>query len=176
MSDQRKSVYTLGAEDGLILGPVMAAAIVLCGASLYIAWTSLPAIAAFIAVPVIAYIRLARAQRVQPSTFSGIWLQGICMFFFGGLIASVVAFASLRWWAPGFLGQMLDSAIAVYGQINNADVARMVDTLNKIKEMHALPSPLDVALELLYFAVFTGSILSMVYALIIRNLFKRKTL
>ena len=36
-------------------------------------------------------------------------------------------------------------------------------------DSHSLPSAIDIALELLYVAVFTGSLLSMLLSLIIRK-------
>jgi len=87
MNESPQSVYRLGAEDGLIMGPLMAVTVLLMGATAYI-----------------------------PGLF--------------------------------FL------AIAA--------------TLQKAAEARSLPTPIEVSLEMIYMAVFSGSLLSMVLALIVR--------
>lgn len=170
-----KSVYTTGAEDGLILGPVMSAVALLCGATSYHPWMSVPALIAVVAVPTIAYLLLARTFRNDRSmTFSALWLQGICMFFFGGLIMAACVFVSLRWWVPDFLSHQIEMLITVYSSINDPNARQVIDMLEKVRSAGALPGPLDVALEMLYFSVFTGSILSVFYSLIIRNIGQKR--
>ena len=171
MSENNKSVYALGAEDGLLMGPLMAATIVCIGASTYVAWLSVPGLIGALAVPVLAYYRLMISHRDNPRsmTFTPLWLQGICMFFFGGLVMSAVAFVLMRWAVPGFIMHQIDKIIEVYSALNDPSAASMVSMFEKIKTSGMLPTPLDVALELLYMSVFTGSIISLIYALIIRR-------
>lgn len=172
MSEKPKSVYLLGAEDGLIMGPIMAATIFLIGASTYVAWVFVPALIAIFAVPVVAFFRLAYSHRVNhiaSSSMTALWLQGICMFFFGGVVMAAFAFVMLRWAVPGFMTHLIDSAIAAYETVGSPTATDMADTFAKMKSAGMLPRPLDVALELLYLAVFTGSILSLLSALLIRR-------
>lgn len=174
MNEDKKSVYVLGAEDGLILGPIMSAAMVLFGAMSYVPIYVIPALLAFLVVPIVAYLRLGRTYRRQGGTFSALWLQGICMFFFGGLIMSVVIYAALTWWVPGFMMHQINSVIEIYGTLDNPSADQIVDTLEKAKSAGLLPTALDVALQMLYIAVFTGSILSMFYAFLIRKFNRNK--
>lgn len=170
MSSEHKSVYVLGAEDGVMMGPLMAAAMVLFGACAYVSWLSMPALLMALAVPVVAYYRLGLAYKNNPTlTFSALWLEGICMFFFGGLVMSVVVFACLRWWVPGYILKQVETVIEFYNSMNDPQATVLADTFDKLKNSGALPSALDVALELLYFAVFSGSILSMIYSALIRR-------
>lgn len=171
MTREHKSVYTLGAEDGLVMGPLMALTVFLIGASTYFSWLYIPALIAILAVPVFAYYLLAKGYVSGPNnqTFTFIWLRGICMFFFGGLIMAVVAFILLRWSVPGFVNHQIDMIISVYGSMDSPAAASMVDSFKRIKEAHILPSALDIALELLYLSVFSGSILSLCYAFFIRR-------
>lgn len=165
MSEEQKTVYTRGADDGLVMGPLMALTVVLLGASTYVAWLAVPALFCAIGVPVLAYFRLAKGFRV----FSAIWLHGICMFFFGGLVMAVVAFVAMRWVVPGFIVHQVNMIIDIYGSIDDPQAKMMVDTFEKLKSTGTLPNALDMTLELLYAAVFSGSLLSMIYALIIRR-------
>lgn len=168
MSEENKSVYMLGAEDGLLMGPLMTAAIVLCGMSTYYAWVSIPALVCLFAVPVLAYFRLAYGYRKGGCrmSFSGLWLRGICMFFFGSLILAAVVFVLLRWFDPGFVIHQIDKSIEIYNSMGNKEMA---DTLAVVKKSEMLPTALDMSLMLIYIAVFSGSILSLIYAAIIRR-------
>ena len=175
MNENQKSVYTLGAEDGLLLGPVMALTAVLFGASTYFGFLFIPALISAFAVPVITYFRLALSFRKghTASSFSAIWLHGICMYFFGGLIMSVVVYVALRWLDPGFIAHQIDIVVNAYSGINDPQAQTLVNTFEKLKESGSLPTALDTTLELLYFAVFTGSILSLIYSAVIRRRNKR---
>lgn len=161
----------LGAEDGLFMGPLMAITVIFIGASTYYTWASIPGLIGVLAVPVLAYFRLALGYRANPHGMSitSLWLQGICMFFFGGLIMSAIAFSLMRWAVPGFINHQIDTIIEVYGSMNNPSAAEMAQTFGKLKSAGMLPSPLDVALELLYISVFTGSLLSFIFSFIIRR-------
>lgn len=170
MNESPQSVYRLGAEDGLIMGPLMAVTVLLMGATAYIPGLFFLATAAMIAVPSVAFLLLARAHRARPnmSTFSALWLQGICMFFFGSLIMAVAAYAGMRWLCPTFISDQIDAVVSVYGSVDNADARAIAATLQKAAEARSLPTPIEVSLEMIYMAVFSGSLLSMVLALIVR--------
>lgn len=171
MSNERKSVYVLGAEDGMIMGPLMAVTIVLFGASTYVMWLSVPALLGALGVPILAYYLLAKSYKAAPATtsFSALWLQGICMFFFGGLVMAAIAYAAMRWAAPGFIMHQVNTIIEIYGSVNDPQAEAMVEAFEKLKSAGALPTPLDMTLEMLYAAVFSGSLLSMIYSWAIRR-------
>ncbi len=171
MKESGRSVYALGAENGLVLGPVLTVAALLVGATTYNAWMFLPALAATVAVPVVAYMQLRRTMATQASlaTFSALWLQGICAFFFGGAIMAALCYAAMRWVWPGFIIDQVQTVIDVYGSVDDAEAQNVARTLQRLMDSHSLPSAIDIALELLYVAVFTGSLLSMLLALIIRK-------
>lgn len=170
MKDSSRSVYRIGAEDGLIMGPLLAVTVVLMGATTYVPGLFFLAIAAMIAVPTVAYMLLARAYRADraQSTFSALWLQGICMFFFGSLIMAVIAYASMRWLCPTFIYDQIETVVKAYGSLDNADARAIAATLQKAAETRSLPTPIEVSLEMIYMAVFSGSLLSMVLSLAVR--------
>lgn len=172
MSENYKSVYAAGAENGLVLGPLMSVALLLTGASAYNMLYFLPALAAIFAVPVAAYVMLARACRLRPaaSTFSALWLQGICMFFFGGLLMALVAYVSLRWIWPSYIIDQMNNVISVYSSVGDPTAADVASTLKKMIETKTVPTAIDIALELIYVAVFTGSLLSMALSALARAL------
>lgn len=176
MSETPRSVYRLGAEDGLLMAPMLTLVALLFGASTYYVWLGLPALVAAIGVPALAYWLLARTYARQPelSTFSALWLQGICTFFFGGIIMAVVVYAAMRFVCPTFIYDQVSAVIAAYSSIDDPAAANLVRVLERAMEEHQLPSAMDVTLELVYFIVFSGSILSMFFSLIIRQRGRKK--
>lgn len=170
MQTQNESVYLAGARGGLAIGPVMALAVVLLGASVYSSGWMLPALVCMVAVPVIAYIIVARTFQRNPTySFSALWLTGICAFFFGGLIMGAVIAAALRWWQPGFMEYMVGNVVDLYSQMPDPKAQEMASTLQKLVDAQGLPTPVDCALEMIYAAVFSGSLLSMIYAVVVRR-------
>ncbi|MDE6334513.1 MAG: hypothetical protein K2L77_07695, partial [Muribaculaceae bacterium] len=63
----------------------------------------------------------------------------------------------------------VQTVIDVYGSVNDPDAQNIARTLQSLMDSHSLPGAIDIALELLYAAVFTGSLLSMLLAVIIRK-------
>ncbi len=170
MSETYKSVYRLGAEDGLLLAPLLIAVCLCMGASIYHPMLILPTLVFMIAVPTVIYITQLRTfvRRPGTSTLSALWLQGICMFFFGSLIMGVVAYASMRWIWPGFINDQVNAAIEIYGSFPDPDVQTLVKGIERARDTRSLPTPIDITLELMYLVVFTGSMLSLLSALIVR--------
>ena len=171
MNDRPTSVYRRGADDGLYLGPLMALAVVLTGATAYVAWLALPAIAALVAVPALVYVRLRRSYLADPmrGTLSALWLEGICAFFLGGLVMALVAYAGMRWVCPTFIPDQFRMVIEVYSSAPGEGAREMAATLQRAVDARMLPTPVEMALELLYVAVFSGSLLSVVLAAVIRR-------
>ena len=169
--ERSRSVYVRGAEDGLVLGPVMAAGVVLTGVAAYVPWVAVPALALLASVPALVYILLRRGYAADGcgSSLSALWLQGICPFFFGGLLMAAAAYAAIRWGRPGFVAEQVTAAAALYSAAPDAGAREMGEALGRAVEARILPTAIQVALELLYAAVFSGSILSVVLAAVIRR-------
>lgn len=164
------SVYARGASDGAWMG------LVLCG--IFASWAlaaRMPAASlAFpvlcLAVPVLAWWLLRRSYRADMglTTFSALWMHGICIFFFGTLLMGALALVWLRWLEPGLLRSSLESAADIYAQIGTPDAQKLAADVHTILERGMVPRPVDVSLALLWAGVFSGSILSMILAGIIR--------
>ncbi len=173
--ETQRSVYRRGAENGLVMGPLMAVVVILMGATGYVSLLGVPAIFGLMAVPCVAYIMLARSYREDDgrSTFSALWLQGICAFFFGGMLMAVAVFVALRWVWPGFITEQMRMMGELLAQQSGAEAEQLARVFRKSVESGNVPSPIDIALELIYVVVFTGSLLSMLLSLIIRS--RRRT-
>lgn len=176
MSDTYKSVYRQGAEDGLLLAPLLIAASLCMGASIYRPVFILPTLIFMLAVPVVTYISQLKSYLRQPelSTLSALWLQGICMFFFASLIMGLAVYAAMRWLWPGFINDQVDAVIAVYSSSTNPDIQSLLKGIQRARDTHSLPTSIDITLELMYMVVFTGSLLSLISALIVRVVGRNK--
>lgn len=170
MSENNLSVYQHGASDGLLMGPLMGLTAILFGASAYHAWLFLPALLGMIAVPSLAYYRMAQTYRSFPlaATFSALWLEGICMFFFGSLIMAIFIYVAVKMFCPDFIVDQARLFVDFYGQIDDPQLQEIVRGIERAIATHSLPSPVAMAFEMVYFATFTGSMVSLLLALLVR--------
>ncbi|MCM1033189.1 MAG: DUF4199 domain-containing protein [Odoribacter sp.] len=168
--EKQRSVYRRGAEGGLVMGPLMALAVILMGATAYVSWLAWSAIICFLAVPALATFMLSRgfAEDKRRSSFSALWLQGICTFFFGALLMALIVFCALRWIWPGFISDQICVLTEILSQSTDPDAAMWIKSIERMRETGNMPTPIQIALELIYFAVFTGSLLSMLLSMLIR--------
>lgn len=180
MSDNRtnRSVYRRGADDGLWFGIYLSVVLLSSFCSLTVAsalgWLSM---IMAVSVPLVVYFCLKRSYRQDNyrSQFSMLWLHGICIFFFGGLIMALTAYVYMRFVNPSFYSDVFDMLLKVYEQsgVSADDPNYMM--LAKINEAKMFPTAGESAMELLMSSVFTGSILSMLIALIVRATSRRTT-
>lgn len=168
--EKQSSVYRRGAENGLIMGPLMGLALILMGASSYIPLIAIPAMVAFIAVPTLLYILLRRSYELDNgrSSFSALWLQGICAFFFGGLLMGVIIFVSLRWLWPGYVTDQINTLVEILEQSPDPNAQLWIKTIDTMRDSGNMPTPIQIVLELIYLVVFTGSLLSMLLSMVVR--------
>ena len=167
---QSPNVYRRGASDGALMGLVLCGIFASWALSMRMPLASLAFPLLCIAVPVLAYVQLRRGYRADlgTSTFSALWMHGICTFFFGSLLMAALSIVWLRWGEPGLINASLASAADVYARLDSPQAQKMASDVQKIIDMGLTPRPIDVALALLWAGVFSGSILSMIYAGIIR--------
>lgn len=164
------NVYRRGASDGALMGLVLCGIFASWALSMRIAVASLAFPVLCLAVPVLLYMMLRRAYRADGcrSTFAMLWMHGICIFFFGTLLMAALALAWLRWWEPSLVRDSLLQAADVYAQLPSAQAQSMAKAVNSIVEQNMVPRAIDIALALLWSGVFSGSILSIIVAAVIR--------
>lgn len=175
MKTKERSVYRRGAEDGLLLGPLMALTVVLLGATPFVWWMFYPALVAVISVPVVAYRLLYRGLKedLPGSGLSATWMHGLMMYLCGGLLMALVVYVLLQWVYPGYYRDVVAVALDV---LRHSNTAQGSDLLTAFEKMHAeglYPASADVVKELLYFVAFTGSVFSLIVSPIVRWHFHR---
>lgn len=169
---ERRSMnaYARGAADGAWMGALLCAIF----ASWALATRSTVATLAFpAAVPGSACAHMAHAaaglpRRPRPDHVLSHVDARHLHFFFGTLLMAALALVWLRWLEPGLISQSLLSAADVYAQIGTPEAERMAADIHTLMERGLVPRPVDVSLALLWAGVFSGSILSIVLAAIIR--------
>lgn len=169
--ESKRSVYRRGAEDGLVIGPLMALIVILMGACGQVPVLAIPVMIGICAVPCVAYLMLSRGYREDEyrSSFSALWLQGICTFFFGGLLMALAIYVALRWVWPTYIADQMRFLSQVLSQQSGPEAQQLADMVAQLVSTGNLPTPIDVALEQIYFVVFSGSLLSMLLSMIIRS-------
>lgn len=121
-------------------------------------------------VPVLIYIFLRRSyiDDYCKTVFSSLWMEGIAIFFCGSLISSLVAVAYMTWINPGYINGLVDTLIASYNAVDWDRGKEFADILERARAQHLIPSPVQLAVDMIWLIVFSGSILSMLMALLVQ--------
>ena len=169
-SGKVKSIYKRGADDGLWLGLYFCAMFALSVCSL-----SVPAVNAVVAVmalgvPFLTYFFLRRTHVAAHglTQFSALWMQGIVMFACGCLIFGFAGIVYLRWIDPGFMQRVLQMGVDFYRSSDNEAAQIMADEFQKVIDTKSVPSAADVVLGWMWLGMFSGSMLSMLEAGLVR--------
>ncbi len=169
--NQLESPYKVGARRGLFFGPYLCLIFFATIYSQSIPFLGLIALLAIIAVPFVIYkaLRSTFVAEGGMSTLSSLWMQGIMIFIGGSLVCAVASTVYMRWVNPSFLSSTIAQAIDFYASIPDDDrAAQVADLLNRMVEAHAIPSPIYVAIEMVWISIFSGSLLSLLMALLAR--------
>lgn len=172
MDSQSASVYQRGARDGLLAGALMLAMFVCqaLGLTQGLAWLTWVSDALMLAVPVAAYVMMRRGFRLYPAQrqFATLWMHGIIIFICGSLIMAAGIYAYCRLIDPGFIPRMFDLTGQLLAQMPDASMAQMGEQFGQLAEQGLTPTPIQMAFSYLWLGSFSGSMLSMLLAAILR--------
>lgn len=179
LAGRPQSVYRRGASDGTRLGLWIVATFFAGAYSVTYPILGTLSLLMALAVPIIVYRRMASDWRQVPSMrfFSAIWMHGIAMFFFASLLLAVAVYVFLRWMEPAYLVNNVTAAIKIYaqlGQDNMPQAAQMAQMLQQMLDHNMLPSPASLAFTTIWTVTFTGSMLSIVLAWMVRIVNRNK--
>lgn len=169
IDDTVKSVYRQGAEYGAWFGvylTVMALAIMYGFTHTIL---MLAAMAMMVAVPAVVYpmLRRYRSQMRGYAPFASLWMLGLMIFICGSLICGAVTYVWMQYVMPTFIYDQVMAAINVYKAVPGESAAEMVRIMEAIVERHALPSAMEVVVQMVMLTTFLGSLVSMVLAFIL---------
>lgn len=169
-ANRNRSIYARGADDGLWMGVLCIAVFFFLVGSLTMPLLNFLACCGCVAVPVLTYRFLRRTHVAAHgcATFSALWMQGIVMFACASLLVAVASYVFMRWMDPGFLERVVGVCIKVYRDSGTAAGTQMAADLQTLLDNNALPTPVSVAMGWLWLGIFSGSVLSVFVALIVR--------
>jgi hypothetical protein len=156
------------------LGIIMIVLFLAAAYSLQIPMLGIPALALIVAVPFVVYFMIRRDYLRYPGMrfFSALWLHGICTFFFGSLLLAAAMYVFLRFIEPTFIIDNLRNAIDVYRSLGVPEATEMADAMQAIIDKHMVPSAISFAIGSIWSTVFSGSMLSLLIALLVRTFTK----
>lgn len=168
-TDAPRPVVARAAENGLYISIFICVLLLLLGAG-----TSQPLFAQLflvgaVAMPFIAYRIMSRNCKQSGGTMSfiEIWAEGIVSFFLGSLIPAVMAYLLLRFAYPGFIYDQVQTTIEVLSAAGNPDMEAFADTIAKIRDAGNLPTPANIAANIISFNIIAGTLLSLLLAIVL---------
>ena len=166
---QEKSVYRYGAEYGVGFGIYLSLMALAIMHGFDTPFLLLIAVAMIAATPAIIYPMLRRYRTIMHgfAPFASLWLLGIMIFLFGSLICGTVTYIWLQYVVPTFIYDQVMTAIELYKTLPGDQAAEVVKIMEAVVEQHALPSPIEVVVQMIMLTTFLGSLLSMLLALLI---------
>lgn len=170
------NVYQRGAHDGLLMGGYLTAMMLLMIA--FPGWPllSLVGLLMALAVPFVTYKLLRRGyvENVCESHFSTIWMHGITIFICGSLILGVAIYIYFRFVKPLEIASMVQAAADIYMAQDDVELQRYGRVFQSMINRHELPTPISIAFGVMWLGSFTGSMLSLVVAWIVKLTNKKR--
>lgn len=169
-----KSIYKLGAEDGALLG-VFLVTMFFC--NIYSTVTPLLGLlgmAMFIGVPFIVYFMVYRGYKANARYrfFSASWMHGIMIFLCASLILGLAIYVYLRFVNPTYLPDTFSQFAEILSADSDPKLKEWADNMALLAQS-GQPSPIVFAFSTIWCTAFSGSVLSMFIALLVKLVPKR---
>ncbi len=171
MNINPKSVFRRGAEDGAWFGLYLSVMFIFVAYSMTVPLLGHLATLMALGVPIYTFITLRKGFIDNGCfyTFAELWTYGIMLFACGSLIMAATIILYISGIYPTFIYDQCQIAIDAYKSIGGEMGNEIASTLEKAIELKQLPTPFELATNILSFNVFSGSILSIILAPIIRH-------
>lgn len=133
------------------------------------------AMAILFGIPFFLFWIMKRVKRRAPEFWrmSALWMLGILIFIFGGILLAAVVYIFLQFIYPDFIYNQLGAAIEIYKQNPELVNSQTLAVLTKMYESGNIPTAIQSAMSTLWSASFFGSILSLIEAAIVSISSKR---
>lgn len=165
-----KSPYKRGADDGLLFGGLLCAMFFAGVFSFKVPLLGLVSFVLMVSVPLVIY-RFLRKSYVTDgynTQLSSLWMQGIMTFACGCVLAGLVATVYLKWINPGFIIERVRETIDFYRSSGWERGEEMATVLQRMIDNRLLPGPVSMVVEMIWLGIFSGSLLSLLMALLAR--------
>lgn len=171
-----RTIYKEGANKGVYFGFYLIALFLCMVMSEKENLMSLPALLLLIGIPVFIYKVVSKVHRkyFRAGDFASLWMLGITVFIGGSLICAICTYAYLQYADPEFIERQAENALAIYKDADGFKDSDFIKVLQTAIDNDMLPSPIEVAVELLWMTTFFGSLLSMLIAAIVKARFPQQ--
>lgn len=165
-----KSIYARGADDGLWLGIIFAGIFMMFVWSLKLPLLNIAGLTLMLYVPAYAWRRLRRTHVACHgiTTVSSLWMQGIVMFACASLIFGAGALVYLRFADPDFIMRVLRMGQEYFAAAGTRESAAFADEIGAMIANGLVPRTSDFVLSWMWTCLLTGSILSLLLAMLVR--------
>lgn len=164
-----KPILSRASENGLYLSLYISVLVLTLGFGVHFPVATFILWVGSLALPVFVYRMLRKSQRDCGGSlsFSELWAEGIATFMLGTLVPAVVAYVALKFVVPTFMSDTLNYALSVLAEQKTAETEQMADVIRNLQKMK-MPTPVDVASQIISFNIIVGTFLSLVLAAIVK--------
>lgn len=168
--EHNTSPYKRGADAGFYFSGILCMLFFAGVYSVKVPVLSIVSAVIALAVPYIIYKSLRKSYVTDhgATTMSSLWMQGIVTFACGCAVSGLIAIIYLKWIDPDFLMQRIYEAIALYRDSHWDSAANTADVLEKMIESGIMPGTVEFVMEAIWLGIFSGSMLSLLMALLVR--------
>lgn len=103
------------------------------------------------------------------SDFASLWMLGISIFIGGSMICALCSYAYLQYIDPNFIYRQAVNAAELYKELDPDNTSGIAEVIDSLIDNNMLPTPIEVAVEMLWTTTFFGSLLSMLLSAIVRK-------
>lgn len=164
--NERTSVFKRGAEFGVPMGLFMTTISLSSIFADRVPMLGFVVIFLLIAGPWLLW-RFQRRYLMEEggmAEYAALWMLGILMVIYGALITGLVTWAVLQWVRPGYIYEQTQTMIDLYSAMPEFKDSELLTVLRKAIDAGALPSPIEMVMNMFWLVTFSGSVLSAVTA------------
>ncbi|MGN0232165.1 MAG: DUF4199 domain-containing protein [Muribaculaceae bacterium] len=164
------------ANDGLFLGLYLSAifmASIFSTEVLVLGHIGLLMLLALPFVGIWAIVRFSRSCQGM-AQLSVLWMYGILLFLYASLICAIVSYLYMQYIDPDLITNQINGTIEAVEKAPAALNNDFIAQLKQLRDSHMLPSPIQIAMTMLWGTSFFGSVLSLLTAIALSIFKKRK--
>lgn len=170
-TSQPHSLYERAAINGLWMGLYFTLLFLAMVGSMRWGLMNLLVILMVSATPCLIFMQLRRTHVAARGleSMSGLWMQGILTFCCGSLILCATTYAFLRWCYPDFMYDSCLQIVEMYNKTPELQKDELFNVANSIVNNRFVLRPTDMAMAYFWMGSFSGSVLSLILALIVKR-------
>lgn len=173
---EKKPALKTAMEYGSYLGLFFIAKLVVSVLSSKLVFLGIIALAMTILVPVILYKLVLRFSSTLPREnlrFSSLWSFGAMTFIFASVLSGLAYYLFFQYIDPGFIQEQVNALQTIMNSLDSSKTGLQAAEVEKAFEQMGTPSPIQMAVQMIWANIFIGALLSLIIAPIVLN--RKKT-